>query len=567
MIETQTQSWEELFTAGRQALELKRYADAEQAFSSALEMAEDLEGSDSRLSISLNALARVYSQQRRFLASASLLQRLLAIKERELGDQHPQLAGVLSNLAEMYAHLGEAGEELELRERILRIRRGASDADDRSLGKLGERIDALRRVINPAPPAIESPGMARSMPSMNEMAEPYATDDIVPIESLAPTAPIPMPSLEQAPIVPIASLAPVEMAMTRTPAPEASAPQAMEASPSVETPVVLANEVDASADEVVLVAEELDATTEQVRATAEEVVASVEEVVVSVEDVVEEVVARGDEVATANEVVAPADVVVEEIVSPEPIHAESIHLEPVTEAAVAEVLSRYEPRVAQRTYEPLVVEHEYAPLPVSARPERVVPERVSMAAPVSDPMDKPKRADFGYDFSAPAPAPALEVRAPRRGGGRRKFAIPAALAAAIVLTFVATRGGARSETPAVVDPFVEDVQVVASPTSNVASANEPLSSAPAVRPSAPAPTVVIDGNRDADVVPTQEATPVRPPKTDSGALTRSIGVVLRSIDIETRATIDSATKTVVVKPPTFTAGKIAETTRPDLPPE
>src|SRR5688572_20105623 len=32
MIDTQTLSWEELFTAGRQALELKRYADAEQAF-------------------------------------------------------------------------------------------------------------------------------------------------------------------------------------------------------------------------------------------------------------------------------------------------------------------------------------------------------------------------------------------------------------------------------------------------------------------------------------------------------------------------------------------------------
>ena len=136
MPEIPMNSWKLLYEAGRQALQDRKLQDAEQSFSAALQLAEDFAAGDPRLGATLNALARIYSLQRRYLAAAALLNRLLEVTERTLGPTHVQVAGVLTNLAEMYTHLGAAREELELRERVLRIRGEDANADIASLQRV-----------------------------------------------------------------------------------------------------------------------------------------------------------------------------------------------------------------------------------------------------------------------------------------------------------------------------------------------------------------------------------------------------------------------------------------------
>lgn len=155
MADTSTHSWKLLYEAGRQALQHRKLQEAEQSFSAALQLAEDYAPGDPRLAATLNALARVYSLQRRYLAAAALLNRLLEVTERTLGPAHVQVAGVLTNLAEMYTHLGAAREELELRERVLAIRTGDPDANPTSLQRLQERVAELRATIAAQDPPAE----------------------------------------------------------------------------------------------------------------------------------------------------------------------------------------------------------------------------------------------------------------------------------------------------------------------------------------------------------------------------------------------------------------------------
>ena len=145
--EIPTNSWKLLYETGRQALQDRKLQEAEQSFSAALQLAEDFAAGDPRLAATLNALARIYSLQRRYLAAAALLNRLLEVTERTLGPTHVQVAGVLTNLAEMYTHLGAAREELELRERVLSIRGDDPNADATSLQRLRERVAELRSLL------------------------------------------------------------------------------------------------------------------------------------------------------------------------------------------------------------------------------------------------------------------------------------------------------------------------------------------------------------------------------------------------------------------------------------
>jgi tetratricopeptide (TPR) repeat protein len=147
MADTSTNSWKLLYEAGRQALQDRKLQEAEQSFSAALQLAEDFAAGDPRLAATLNALARIYSLQRRYLAAAALLNRLLEVTERTLGPSHVQVAGVLTNLAEMYTHLGAAREELELRERALGIRADDPNADAATLQRLRDRVSELHALL------------------------------------------------------------------------------------------------------------------------------------------------------------------------------------------------------------------------------------------------------------------------------------------------------------------------------------------------------------------------------------------------------------------------------------
>ena len=182
MVDTSTNSWKLLYEAGRQALQDRKLHEAEQSFSAALQLAEDFAPGDPRLSATLNALARIYSLQRRYLAAAALLNRLLEVTERTLGPNHVQVAGVLTNLAEMYTHLGAAREELDLRERVLAIRADDTTADATSLQRLRERVTELRAML-----------AAEAAPEDDEEMEPLPT-----VRTEEYISPIPRPAHSEA---------------------------------------------------------------------------------------------------------------------------------------------------------------------------------------------------------------------------------------------------------------------------------------------------------------------------------------------------------------------------------
>ena len=203
MPELPMNNWKLLYEAGRQALQDRKLQDAEQSFSAALQLAEDFAAGDPRLAATLNALARIYSLQRRYLAAAALLNRLLEVTERTLGPTHVQVAGVLTNLAEMYTHLGAAREELELRERVLRIRGEDPNADIASLQRVWDRVAELRAIliaqesttdrgdeIDQEPlPTVQTSEYSSPIPTIRE-SEPEPERTLEPIAVRAPvTAP------------------------------------------------------------------------------------------------------------------------------------------------------------------------------------------------------------------------------------------------------------------------------------------------------------------------------------------------------------------------------------------
>ena len=193
MVDTSPNSWKLLYEAGRQALQNRKLQEAEQSFSAALQLAEDFAPGDPRLAATLNALARIYSLQRRYLAAAALLNRLLEVTERTLGPTHVQVAGVLTNLAEMYTHLGAAREELELRERVLGIRADDPNADANSLLRLRERVAELQ-------------GQLAAQESSPDIDEDIASEPLPTVRTAEYGAPI-TPTREPETIVPEPAMA------------------------------------------------------------------------------------------------------------------------------------------------------------------------------------------------------------------------------------------------------------------------------------------------------------------------------------------------------------------------
>lgn len=145
MTETLAARWEAYSDAGRRCFAEKQYDRAEEAFLAALRAAEHFGDEDQRLAQSLNNLARVYGRREKYFPAAALLHRLLGIQERTMGEMHPGLVGVLTNLAEMYARLGDAAQELVLRQRALDLRLAFGESSDQVLGPMRQRIDELAR--------------------------------------------------------------------------------------------------------------------------------------------------------------------------------------------------------------------------------------------------------------------------------------------------------------------------------------------------------------------------------------------------------------------------------------
>jgi tetratricopeptide (TPR) repeat protein len=74
------------------------------------------------VAISLNNLAELYRAQGKYSEAEPLYKRALVIWEKVLGPDHPHIATVLENMAEFYREIDREEEAKRLEERVKRIR-------------------------------------------------------------------------------------------------------------------------------------------------------------------------------------------------------------------------------------------------------------------------------------------------------------------------------------------------------------------------------------------------------------------------------------------------------------
>ncbi len=94
--------WDSIMADAVKAYQQADYAQAEKLFLAALKEAEKFGEQDARLATSLNNLAFLYDAQGKYAQAEPLYRRALAIAEKILGPEHPNVATGLNNLAEIY---------------------------------------------------------------------------------------------------------------------------------------------------------------------------------------------------------------------------------------------------------------------------------------------------------------------------------------------------------------------------------------------------------------------------------------------------------------------------------
>src|SRR5689334_17613367 len=127
-----TTRWDELTEAGRQAVARGDLAAATAAHRGALEEAEATAPDSARVASSLASLGQVRYQAKDYAEAEALFSRAVALREKLLGAEHPNVAQTLNNLAAVHVALGalDAAEPLLLRSLAITERhRGKSHPD------------------------------------------------------------------------------------------------------------------------------------------------------------------------------------------------------------------------------------------------------------------------------------------------------------------------------------------------------------------------------------------------------------------------------------------------------
>src|SRR5262249_19155950 len=93
---------------------------------------------------SLNDLASLYESQRRFSEAEPLRERIVVIREKTLGPDHPTVGVALDNLAELYKAAGRAADAKPLHKRALAIKEkmAALEAEVVRLRDAGKYVEA-----------------------------------------------------------------------------------------------------------------------------------------------------------------------------------------------------------------------------------------------------------------------------------------------------------------------------------------------------------------------------------------------------------------------------------------
>ena len=118
--------WESYITAAQQAYQQADCAEAEKQSEAALKEAEAFD--DVRLATNLNNLALLYEAQCRYVEAEPLYQRALAIREKALGPEPPDVATSLENYADLLRKTGRVSEATKREARAKAI--GAKQASD-----------------------------------------------------------------------------------------------------------------------------------------------------------------------------------------------------------------------------------------------------------------------------------------------------------------------------------------------------------------------------------------------------------------------------------------------------
>ena len=103
-------AWEKYMKAGTEAYQQGQYAEAQKQFAAALREAEEFGEQDLRVGVSFNSLAMLYNAQGKYGEAEPLFRRALAIAEKALGLEHPNVAASLNNLAGLYQAQGKYAE-------------------------------------------------------------------------------------------------------------------------------------------------------------------------------------------------------------------------------------------------------------------------------------------------------------------------------------------------------------------------------------------------------------------------------------------------------------------------
>ena len=157
LVVAQDTAWKKYMDAAKVAFDRDRYAEADKQLLTALKEAEKFGEQDRRLAVNLGALGTVYRAQGRYAEAEPLLRRALAIvekrvAEKELEPEDPRVVEVvvpiLDNLAALYTVQAKYAEAEPLFRRALAIREKALGPERPEVAKTLDNYAELLRKTN-----------------------------------------------------------------------------------------------------------------------------------------------------------------------------------------------------------------------------------------------------------------------------------------------------------------------------------------------------------------------------------------------------------------------------------